>query len=177
MSIYFTSDLHFAHDKPFIWKARGFSSVEEMNEEIIKRINSRVSPIDDLYILGDVIMGESDKTIEYLNRLNGRITIIRGNHDNEKRVSLYKAYGYKVFNAKYLDYNHFRFYLSHYPSDTSNDDDSKRPLNERILSLCGHTHSVQECEYTGSFNVGVDAHACYPISIDEIIERFEDNFV
>ena len=30
--IFVTSDLHFGHDREFIWKARGFNSVQEMNE-------------------------------------------------------------------------------------------------------------------------------------------------
>ena len=35
MAIYLTSDWHFGHDREFIWKARGYSSVEEMNEDQI----------------------------------------------------------------------------------------------------------------------------------------------
>ena len=35
MSVFVTSDCHFGHDRDFIWKARGFDSVEEMNENIV----------------------------------------------------------------------------------------------------------------------------------------------
>ena len=42
--IYFTSDLHIGHDRDFIWKERGFSSVEKHNEEILKRWNEVVKP-------------------------------------------------------------------------------------------------------------------------------------
>ena len=35
--IWITSDLHFGHDREFIWKARGFNSIEEMNETIIQK--------------------------------------------------------------------------------------------------------------------------------------------
>ena len=34
--IYFTSDWHFCHNKPFIYESRGFKSIEEMNEIIIE---------------------------------------------------------------------------------------------------------------------------------------------
>ena len=37
--IYFSSDLHLNHDKDFIWRERGFSSVEEMNETIVDNFN------------------------------------------------------------------------------------------------------------------------------------------
>ena len=33
MAIYFTSDLHLAHDKDFVWKARGFNNVNEIVEK------------------------------------------------------------------------------------------------------------------------------------------------
>ena len=35
-----------SHDKEFIWGARGFNSVDEMNIEIVKRWNSVVAPED-----------------------------------------------------------------------------------------------------------------------------------
>ena len=38
-NIFITSDLHFNHDKDFIWKERGFSNVNEMNEAIVKNWN------------------------------------------------------------------------------------------------------------------------------------------
>ena len=36
-NIWLISDTHLNHDREFIWKARGFSSVEEMNNAIIER--------------------------------------------------------------------------------------------------------------------------------------------
>jgi len=50
--IWFTSDLHFGHDKPFIYEARGFSSVQEMNIAIIRNFQECISPEDELFILG-----------------------------------------------------------------------------------------------------------------------------
>lgn len=55
--IFLTSDLHFLHDREFIWKARGFNSVDEMNEETIRRFNEVVNPEDTVYILGDIALG------------------------------------------------------------------------------------------------------------------------
>ena len=43
MAIFLTSDMHFGHDREFIWKARGYSSVEEMNEDYIEKWNSIVT--------------------------------------------------------------------------------------------------------------------------------------
>ena len=34
-NIFVTSDMHFGHDREFIWKARGFTSLQEMNEAYV----------------------------------------------------------------------------------------------------------------------------------------------
>ena len=39
--IWITSDLHLQHDKPFIYEARGFSSIQEHDEAIIKNWNKK----------------------------------------------------------------------------------------------------------------------------------------
>ena len=43
----------------FVWKARGFESVEEMNKAQIERFNSKVQPEDTVYILGDSMLGDN----------------------------------------------------------------------------------------------------------------------
>ena len=40
--IYFTSDFHFAHKKPFLFEPRGFSNVEDMNRTIIENLESNM---------------------------------------------------------------------------------------------------------------------------------------
>jgi len=81
-NIWLISDTHFGHNKDFIWKARGFNSVEEMNNEIIKRWNNVVEPNDIVYHLGDIIMGDLNSGIEIINQLNGKIRLAIGNHDS-----------------------------------------------------------------------------------------------
>ena len=66
MAIFLTSDMHFGHDREFIWKARGYSSIEEMNEDYVEKWNSVISDEDDVYILGDLMLGEPSN-IEYIN--------------------------------------------------------------------------------------------------------------
>ena len=57
--IYFTSDLHFYHDKDFIWQARGFKSIDEMNAEIVRRWNKIITADDYVYILGDLTLDKA----------------------------------------------------------------------------------------------------------------------
>ena len=41
--IYFTSDLHINHDKGFIFAARGYKTIEEMNIELITNIQKTIT--------------------------------------------------------------------------------------------------------------------------------------
>lgn len=174
--IYLTSDLHFNHNRDFVWKERGFNSIEEMNEEIIRRFNSIVQKEDDIYILGDLCMSADllgNKNL--IERLNGRLHIIYGNHDTDNRIGMYHACQNVVEFCGYatiLKYKKYRFYLSHYPTNTANYDDEE-DLRSRTINLCGHIHTkdalsaVREGRLT--YHVEVDAHDCYPVPIEHII--------
>ena len=52
--IWLTSDWHLHHDKDFILQPRGFSSAEEMNQEILERHNSLVDD-NDIYAGENII--------------------------------------------------------------------------------------------------------------------------
>ena len=168
--IWFTSDLHFNHDREFIWKARGFNSVDEMNSIIVERFNSRVKLEDKVYILGDLMLGEnSGKGIELVKSLNGFKTIICGNHDTKKRCALYANEGWPIYDALAFKENGYHFYLSHYPTLTGNLE--KESLKRCTINLFGHTHQTTNFFYDlpYCYHTGVDSHNCYPVSIDEII--------
>ena len=78
-----------SHDREFIWKVRGYESVEQMNEEQVRKWNSIVMPNDDVYILGDLMLGDPSN-IEYLEKLKGKIHIVLGNHDTSNRERMYR---------------------------------------------------------------------------------------
>ena len=178
--IYFTSDLHLNHNKEFIYKARDFTSVEDMNYTILQNLNEIVSKQDDLYILGDLILGGGDaleQSRKLISYLPGKIHIIRGNHDTDNRWELYKEFPQVVElqNAAYLKYNNYHFYLSHFPSLTSNYDDNK-PLKQKLINLCGHTHTTNpfnDFDKGIIYHCEVDAHNCYPIDIDTILNEIK----
>lgn len=179
--IYFTSDLHLGHDQEFIWGARGFNSVTEMNEKIITRWNSRITKDDDVYVLGDLVMGGVEN-VELLKQLNGKIHIIYGNHDGPKKREAYA----KLENvvecgwANMIKYKKYNFYLSHYPTITDNEDivEIVSP-KECVINLFGHTHQFDDFYDTNDgynfrmYHVGVDSHDCFPVPIDEVIEEIK----
>lgn len=169
--IYLIADPHFNHDRDFIYKPRGFNSVEEMNEALIERWNKVVTEYDDVYVLGDFFLGTDEKFIkETIGKLNGFITLIRGNHDTDAKMHLYRNHGfvYDTADAKFLKYKKRTFFLSHYPTLTS---DLQTEPSKYVYNLFGHTHS-QDKFYMGRpymYNVAADAHDCTPVCIDTII--------
>ena len=60
---------------------RGFESVEQMNEYMIEKWNAKINKNDEVIILGDFSWGNARQTQEVLDRLKGRLYMIKGNHD------------------------------------------------------------------------------------------------
>ena len=170
------SDWHLNHDKEFIWKARGFESVEQMNFAIIERHNFMVRPDEDVYVLGDLMLGpDMTLTTNLMRQMNGKFHIVRGNHDTDRRWEIYQTLANVVEtkNSIYLKHQGYHFYMSHFPTVTTNFDDYKKPLKARLLALSGHTHSNVLFEPCNSYNVAVDAHNYFPVSIERIIRDFQ----
>lgn len=174
--IFFTADLHFCHDRAFIYEPRGFKSVQEMNEEIVKRAWEVMDEEDDLYILGDLMLNNNGEGLKLVNQLPGYKYIILGNHDSEDRKTQYIENISKLGLIQYawrVNYKGYHFYLSHYPTLTGNLE--KESLKQVTCNLFGHTHSkdkfYQDIPYM--YNVAVDAHDCYPVALDDIILDME----
>ena len=175
--IYFTSDLHLNHNKEFIYKARGFDTVEQMNESIISNINSIVGDDDELDVLGDIFLGDNEEGIKLFSRINGNIHIILGNHDTDTREQIFVERCDKVCEvtrAKVLKYGKYRFYLSHYPTLTA--EGPKEKMSLALINLFGHTHQTERF-FNGNpfmYNVSVDAHGCKPVSIEDVINNIKE---
>ena len=171
--IFICSDWHFCHNKDFLLNPRGFSSAEEMNEAIIERHNQVVRPGDIVYHLGDEILSDTKKGIECINRLNGEIHLIRGNHTTDNRVKeiLKKCPNVKEADlySKMIKYKKYSFLLSHFPTIVGNYDDIER--KNKLYCLCGHTHTNDPfLDYSKKcFHVEMETRNCCPWEIEEII--------
>ena len=76
------SDTHFGHTNMAL--KRGFSSVEEHDEYIVKTWNKVVKKKDVTIIVGDITMEKANYQI--LDRLNGIKKVVLGNHDQPQHV-------------------------------------------------------------------------------------------
>ena len=168
--IYFSSDWHIGHNKSFLYEPRGFYSIEEHDIEVLKRCNEIVKPDDELWLLGDLVMSGNEKEWDmvYESLFCKNIHFVRGNHDTDNKLNRYiNEYNFKFHGyAEILKYTKQRvFYLSHFPTIVGNFEDGKPSM----YNLSGHTHSKEKfSQYPNVYNVSLDAHNCYPVSIEDI---------
>jgi calcineurin-like phosphoesterase family protein len=109
---FFIADTHFGHrniirfeqTKPF----RPFETIEEHDEELIRRWNEVVKPNDVVWHLGDVAFGK--KALALCARLNGSKRLIMGNHDAYP-TRRYLEYFSQVYGAFACD----GYLLTHVP--------------------------------------------------------------
>lgn len=174
-NIFFTSDTHFNHDREFVYGPRGFKTVQEMNGALIKNWNETVGKDDDVYVLGDFFLGtDYDYINEVLDKLNGRIHLVVGNHDTPSKITWYTSWNniVEIADALRIRYKKREFFLCHYPVLTASlEQDPKRA----VINLFGHTHSKDKFyeDRPYMYNVAVDANDNRPVSIDAIMAAFD----
>jgi len=84
--VWFVSDTHWNHDRPFILSKRGYKTIQEHDEGLIKIWNQRVGADDTVIHLGDFIVG-AGRDADYLGdhllkTLNGQKIFLWGNHNS-----------------------------------------------------------------------------------------------
>lgn len=173
--LYFWSDTHFQHDKDFIYKKRGYRNIQEHDMAIFSKMLETVTPEDDLYLLGDICLGDSTSGIRKLESIPCNVHIILGNHDTDNRVALYNNCKnvVEICYSTIVKYKKWRFYVSHYPTVVTNFDYDTKPFSRRLWNLHGHTHSFDKFEYLqyGGYNVAIEAQPQGPVDIETIISQ------
>ena len=151
-----TSDHHFDHFNIISYCNRPFKSLDHMNLELIRRWNEKIKENDTVYHLGDIVFGKSNRGYDYFaEQLNGKIILIKGNHDDRSDVK-------SILTSCTLNFGGIDWYCEHYPS-------VKFKYN-----LCGHVHEKFKFQRRGRnilTNVGVDVWGFAPVSIQEILEQ------
>ena len=166
-TIFFTSDHHFGHKGIIKHAKRPFASVEEMNETLILRWNEKVKKNDIVYHLGDIGLMASSKLAEILERLNGKIHLIKGNHDDLNRNCKERFEWIKDYHELKLpdpdSVNNQLIVMMHYPLMTW------KGKYSGSFHLFGHSHGkLKGFNRNTALDVGVDCHNFYPISYEEV---------
>lgn len=173
--VFFTSDQHFDHRNVIRFNNRPFDDVKEMNDYLIDQWNDVVGPDDHIFVLGDFFWFSNHKAIRKIIRdLEGHIYLVPGNHDKPEAFD--KSDVTVLDSISTLFTRGLEIVMSHYPLLTWTHKNWDNSIN-----LFGHIHSkgwpyreFDERLVTAlgkQLDVGVDAHAFSPISLDQVLEE------
>ena len=184
--VFFTSDTHFYHANIINFCKRPFANVETMNEALIENWNEVVGANDIVFHLGDFCFGGSAEWTNILNRLNGKIYLIIGNHDLKNlRKGYYKRFE-EVVMQMHIEVDKQRIYLNHCPFLCY------AGAYDGVWQLFGHVHTCENnigkdaprlnMIFPTQYDVGVDNNNFTPVSFDQVkqiiekqIEQFNKN--
>lgn len=211
--IYFTGDTHYNHrnivrgvstwiDKT---NCRDYDTQEQMNDVIIKNINSIVKEDDTLFHLGDVGFHGAENIYAFRGRIKCKnIHLIIGNHDTD----LYANEGLKsLFTSiefyREINVNGQKIILCHYPLITWNKNHHgswmlhghchgklqhsipatlllkllKEGRLDEVWALARNEEVPNLCPNGRIFDVGIDTHPKFrPWSITELHEQMKKKF-
>ena len=136
--VFFTSDTHFGHENIIKYCKRPFANADEMDDTLIKNWNSVVGPNDTVFHLGDFAWGNPHIWDNALDKLNGHIHLILGNHDMKNIQEGYMDRFASVSFQKQIYIGNVCIYLNHYPFLCYA---GSYHLKRKIWDLFGHVHS------------------------------------
>ena len=140
-----------------------------MEREIISRWNRKVNDDDDIYILGDVFYHYKNDKAQFLQKLNGKLHLIVGNHDyemlnNETALARFES----VHNLKRIIDDGRMVVVCHFPIASWNMKD------HRAYHVFGHIHSkINEetlfmMKQERAFNAGCMINNYEPCTLEEL---------
>ena len=156
--VFLIGDTHFGHKNIIKYEPahRPFATIEEHDEELIRRWNSVVSNKDTVWHLGDVLFGVD--AFNLLPRLNGTKKLVMGNHDSYP-VTKYAEHFTQVRGAAELG----GYLLTHIPVAFSQGERYKGNIHGHL-----HSHTLD-----GGFhhNVSAEQINLTPIAFDALKAR------
>lgn len=184
-NLYFTSDTHFGHRSMAVhwrmgkypWRGATLDELLDpaykpwdfrdwMDHHLIEQWNAVVPKRGIVFHLGDVTFRNAKETREILERLNGEVHVVPGNHD-KKQINVLRDFGW-IIEPQYLeiDVGEQRIVMCHYAFRSWN------RMHYGAWNLHGHSHGNLEANAGKQLDVGVDcdlvASEMRPLSFEEI---------
>ena len=161
--IYLIADTHFNHNNIIKYCNRPFSDIDKMNSTIINNWNSIVDKDDIVYHLGDFLLG--DNISDFVSKLNGKIYLVRGNHDG-KSINFYNNIGLEVVPTR-TKLDEYKIILSHRPLEN-------KEIPDGYINVHGHIHNAKLDSSFDSSNhrcVSVEVINYMPIEVGKLLNN------
>ena len=160
-SIWLIADTHFFHtnigqycDRPDGWQ-----------DLIIVNWNRFIQPGEIVFHLGDLALGKKEDTEAFVPLLNGKIYLLRGNHDRRSKV-FYANLGITLVKDPYsmVHSSGQRLIFSHRPIS---------PLEPGLLNLHGHIHNNPSLDVgPRHINLSVEVREYRPWRLGDILRLY-----
>ena len=192
---WFTADLHLGHARIIDYSRRPFRGPRQQTEVLGKRWNAVVAPNDEVWVLGDFVMGDGSD-LPVAASWNGRVSLVPGNHDRVHPMhsaslvgqarEAFAGHGMGVLDPEVrLVIAGVETVVNHFPPEGDSRDRNRfdkwrparswgggDPSRRGPWVLHGHVHT--RWRQRGRWiNVGVDAWAGRPVSEDTIARMIE----
>lgn len=177
--VYFTADTHFHNRSIIHYSGRPFKDAAEMDEELVRRWNETVPEDGIVFHLGDFAHGSAEDWLSVLQRLNGEVHLIAGNHDTATARAKALAGFASIRQQRIIDIEGQKVYLNHYPYLCYGG------AYDGVWQLFGHVHSGPKAAsgldhprlrmlYPTQYDVGVDNNDFKPVSFREVKGKIEE---
>ncbi|SHF88198.1 Calcineurin-like phosphoesterase superfamily protein [Loktanella atrilutea] len=165
---WYTADPHFGPENIIKFCKRPFHSTAHMGKVLLGNLQACVGDDDDLWILGDLVVGPRAKSRHFLHSLfgllpNRRRHLVTGNHDKELVLSLPWDTVTPLAEVRDGPKNQ-NYTLCHYPMLTWN-----HVRRDALMMFC-HVHDNWP-GYRNCVNVGVDLWGFKPALFEDIAAR------
>lgn len=161
---YFIGDLHLFNQDMLLMENRPYKNVDEMNIDIVKKINSTVGANDTCYLLGDVADCDDEVLIGvFLDKIKCHKKMVMGNHDIP-HVDFYRRYFGADFSENPIILNNF-WMISHEPMYVT--------MRIPYANVFAHVHQspMYRSVSPRSFCVSWDRLGGIPVSFEHIMEE------
>ena len=163
-STWIIADTHFFHANI----GRYCSRPDGWQDLIIENWNHFIQPEDVVFHLGDLALGKKEDTETLVPLLNGKVYLMRGNHDR-RSIAFYQALGITLVKDPYRmeTASGMQLVFSHRPIV---------PLPPGMLNLHGHIHNNPAPELgPRHVNLSIEVRQYRPWKLGDVLQSYLNN--